>query len=108
MVNMSHTAIMQALGLASMANASIDAMRFGPWQQQGELLIRNRGVVEGCAITKSTTAARNLHIAAGRCFAGGNVFTVAQQDNAASVPPNTGSGAVMVSAYLYPHASGPS
>jgi hypothetical protein len=89
-----------------MANASIDAMRFGPWQQQGELLIRNRGVVEGCAITRSTTAARNLHIAAGRCFAGGNVFTVAQQDNAASVPPNTGGTAVMVSAYLHPHTSG--
>jgi hypothetical protein len=106
MVDMSHTAIMQALGLVSMANASIDALRFGPLQQQGELLIRNRGVVGGCAITRSTTAARNLHIAAGRCFAGGNVFTVAQQDNAASVPPNTGGTAVMVSAYLYPHSSG--
>lgn len=106
MADMSHTAIMQALGLASLANTSIDALRYGPYQQQGELLIRNRGVVEGCAITKSTAAARNLHIAAGRCFAGGNVFTVAQQDNAASVPSNTGGAAVMVSAYLYPRGSG--
>lgn len=49
-IDMIHTAIMQALGLVRMAHTSIDAMRFGPWQQQGEMLIRNRGGVEGCAI----------------------------------------------------------
>jgi hypothetical protein len=106
MVDADHAAVLEALMQANTALRAINALRFGPWQQQGELLIRNRGVVQGCAVSKSTTAARNLNISAGRCFAGGNVFTVAQQDSAASVPPNTGSGAVTVSAYLYPHSAG--
>lgn len=106
MVNMDQSAVMQALILAHMAHTSIDALRFGPWQQQGELLIRNRGVVSGCDVSKSTAAARNLNISSGRCFAGGSVRNVVEGNNAASVPSNTGSVAVTVSAYLYPDASG--
>ena len=56
------------------------------------LEISNRGVVSGCTVTKSTTAARNLHISTGTCFAQGRKFAVADGNNAASVPSNTGSG----------------
>jgi len=107
MVNMNHTAVMQALSLAHMAHEAIEALRFGPWQQRGEIVIRNRGVVSGCTVTKSTTAARNLNIAPGVCFAGGQTYAVIEGNNAASVPANTATTtAVVVSAYLYPHNDG--
>jgi len=107
MVNMDHTAVMQALSLAHMAHEAIEALRFGPWQQRGEIVIRNRGVVSGCTVTKSTTAARNLNIAPGVCFAGGQTYPVIEGNNAASVPANTSTTtAVVVSAYLYPHTDG--
>lgn len=75
-------------------------------QQEGVLTISNRGVVSGCTVSKSTTAARNLHISTGTCFAQGRKFAVADGNNAASVPSNTGSGAVTVFAYLFQDASG--
>lgn len=106
MVNADHAAVLEALMQANTALRAIDALRFGPWQQQGELLIRNSGVVMGCTVSKSTTAARNLNIEAGAVFANGRTYPVNAATNAASVPPNTGSGAVTVSAYLYPHAAG--
>jgi len=74
-------------------------------QQEGVLTIKNRGVVTGCTITKSTTAARNLNIDPGACFAKGQVFGVAAGSNVASVPGNTGTGAATVYAYLYQNAS---
>ncbi len=70
-------------------------------QQEGVLTIANRGVVKGCTITKSSTAARNLNIAGGVCFANGRAYSVADAVNAASVPSNVGSGAVTVYAYLF-------
>lgn len=107
MVNMDHTAVMQALGLARMAHEAIEALRFGPWRQTGEVTIRNRGVVSGCTVSKSTTAARNLNIAPGLCFANGQTYPVVEGTNAASVPANTSTtSAVVVSAYLYPHTGG--
>jgi hypothetical protein len=107
MVNMDHTAVMQALSLAHMAHEAIEALRFGPLQQRGEIVSQNRGVVSGCTVTKSTTAARNLNIAPGVCFAGGMTYPVIEGTNAASVPANTSTTtAVVVSAYLYPHTDG--
>jgi hypothetical protein len=107
MLSMEQTAVMQALWLAHMAHEAIDALRFGPLQQRGEIIIRNRGVVSGCTVTKSTTAARNLNIAPGVCFANGQTYPVIEGNNAASVPANTlMTTAVVVSAYLYPHTDG--
>lgn len=103
MVNMDHTAVMQALSLAKMAHDAIDAMKRGPVRQSGTVTLRNRGVVSGCVVTKSTTAARNLNISSGVCFAGGQTYAVVEGNNAASVPANTGSSAVVVSAYLFPY-----
>ncbi len=107
MVNLDQTAVMQALSLAHMAHEAIDSLRHGPWQQAGEVVLRNRGVVSGCAITKSSSATRNLSISAGACFARGQAYTVLEGENAASVPANLSTTAsVTVSAYLYPYTDG--
>ena len=100
MQNAQVAALKFALTAAAHANYSVRALK-QQIQQEGEITISNRGVVSGCSITKSTTAARNLSIAAGKCFANGRVYSVADGVNAASVPPNTGSGSVVVYAYLY-------
>lgn len=105
MQNMSTAALKYALEQAALANYGVRALRERA-QQEGVFTISNRGVVSGCVVTKSTTAARNLHISAGTCFAQGRIFSVADGNNAASVPSNTGSGSVSVSAYLYQDAGG--
>lgn len=89
-----------AIDQANVANKGVRALhQFA--QQEGILTIKNRGVVTGCTVTKSTTATRNLNISGGTCFANGQVMSVEDGNNAASVPSNTGSGAVVVYAYLY-------
>ncbi|MCL1962262.1 MAG: hypothetical protein FWG56_10960 [Desulfovibrionaceae bacterium] len=93
-----------ALDQAALANYGVRALRQQA-QQQGEITIINRGVVSGCAVSKSTTAARNLSLAAGVCFAHGRAWPVAGGDNAASVPANTGAGPVTVYAYLFKDAA---
>jgi hypothetical protein len=89
-----------ALDQAATANYGVRALRELN-QQEGLIRFVNRGVVSGCAVTKSSTATRNLNIGAGVCFAQGRKFTVAEGANAASVPSNTAGGAVTVYAYLY-------
>ena len=97
-------AVKFAIDQAHIANRGVRALhQFS--QQEGVLEIINRGVVGGCTVTKSTTAARNLHISAGICFAQGRRFPVAAGNNVASVPSNTGAGAVTAFAYLFMDAS---
>lgn len=98
-------AIKYALDQAGVANSSIQALK-QQIQQEGELLIENRGVVSGCTVARSTTAARNLNLAAGVCFANGRSYSVNSGDNMASVPSNIGTGSTTVVAYLYLSASG--
>ena len=98
-------ATMYALEQAAVANRSVRALK-QQIQQEGELLIENRGIVSGCTVTKSTTAARNLHLAAGACFANGRAYSVASGDNVASVPSNIGSGSATVVAYLFLSSAG--
>lgn len=102
--NSEAAALKFALAAAAHANYSVQALK-QQIQQEGEITITNRGVVSGCSITKSATAARNLSIATGKCFANGRVYSVSDGVNAASVPPNTGSGSVVVHAYLYQDAA---
>lgn len=103
MQNMTTAAIKYALDQAALANKGVNALRQQA-QQEGEFTIQNRGVVSGCAASKSGTAARNINISAGTCFANGRVYSVADGVNAASVPSNTGGGSVIVYAYLYKDA----
>lgn len=94
-----------AIDQSALANYTAKALR-EQLQQEGEVTILNRGVVSGCTLVKSTTAARNLSVDAGVAFASGRTYPVGAATNAASVPANTGGGSVTVYAYLYPHADG--
>lgn len=97
--------LLYALQLASLANSGVQNLREVA-QQQGELLIENRGLVRGCDASKSTTATRNLNFTEGVCFAQGRTFSVRGTDNSASVPSNPSSAAVTVQAYLFQSSNG--
>jgi len=98
--NAEAAALLFAMAQAALANRSVQALK-EHLQQESEIVIQNRGVVSGCAITRSTTAARNLNLVSGRCFAHGRVWPVSAGDNAASVPPNISNAPVVVHAYLH-------
>lgn len=100
MQNAFGAALKFALDQAALANYSIRALK-QQLQQEGELTIENKGVVSGCMASKSATAARNLTLTSGICFANGRTYSVADAANAASVPPNIGNSNVTASAYLY-------
>ena len=105
MQNATAAALKFAIDQASLANYGVRALREQA-QQEGVTTILNRGVVSGCTASKSGTAARNLNISAGVCFANGRAYSVSDGTNAASVPSNTGTGSVTVYAYLYQDAGG--
>lgn len=105
MQNETGAALKFALDQAAIANRTGQALK-QQLQQEGEFTIANRGVVSGCTLSKSVTAARNLNITGGRCFAFGRRHPVADASNAASVPANIGSGNVTVYAYLYQDGAG--
>lgn len=98
-------AVKYALDQVGVANRSVQALK-QQLQQEGELLLENRGVVSGCTITKSTTAARNLNLEAGVCFASGRAFSVDSGNNMASVPSNISAGNASAVVYLYRVANG--
>ena len=103
MQNATVAAVKFAIDQAALANYSIQALK-QQLQQEGEITIQNRGVVSGCTATKSVTAARNLTLSTGVCFANGRAYSVAGGVNTASIPSNTGTGSVTVYAYLYQDA----
>ena len=105
MQNATLAALKFSIDQAALANYGVRALREQA-QQQGTFTLINRGVVSGCVVTRSTTAARNLHISAGVCFAQGRSFAVADGNNAASVPSNTGTSSVQVTAFLHQDAAG--
>ena len=105
MQNATAAALKFAIDQASLANYGVRALREQA-QQEGVATILNRGIVSGCTASKSGTAARNLNISSGVCFANGRAYSVADGTNAASVPSNTGAGSVTVYAYLYQDAGG--
>jgi hypothetical protein len=74
--------------------------------QSGRVTVQNRGIITGCVVGKSATAARNLDVSAGRIFQGGRIIPVAGQVNAASVPPNTTAAAAVCWAYLMDDGTG--
>lgn len=106
MQNTSSAVLKYALDQAALANYSIQALK-QQIQQEGKVTIQNKGVVSGCIATKSVTAARNLSLSLGVCFANGRAYSVADGTNSASVPSNTSVvSSVTVSAYLYQNAGG--
>ena len=104
MQNATAAALKFALDQAALANYGVRALREQA-QQEGVVTIKNRGVVKGCSVSKSTTAARNLNITSGVCFANGRAYSVSDGNNAASVPSNIGTSSVVVYAYLFQYAN---
>lgn len=95
--------VMFAMDQAALANRSVQSLKEQA-QQEGEVTIRNRGVVSGCAASKSTTAARNLNLENGVAFMRGRIYAAPAKENAASVPTNTSNSSVTVHAFLYFHS----
>lgn len=98
-------ALKYALDQVGLANSAIRALK-QHLQQEGEVNMANRGLVRGCTVSRSTSAARNLNLAGGICFANGRTYAVAGGENQASVPANIGAGSATVTAYLHPVAGG--
>lgn len=90
----------KAMSEAGLANRELDRLT-SVRMQEGEITIKNRGVVSGCSVSKSTTATRNLDLSAGKCFAHGRTYGVAALSATAAVPSNTGASAATCRAYLY-------
>jgi hypothetical protein len=105
MQNARDAALKYAIEQAALANHGVLTLKEQA-QQQGSITITNRGIVSGCAASKSTTATRNLNLTTGICFASGRSYSVAESTNAASVPSNSGASSVTVYAYLYRDAGG--
>ena len=96
--------LMFAMTQGSVANQSVNALK-EQIQQEGEITLTNRGIITGCTITKSTTAARNLNLVGGSAFMSGRRYLAPSKDNTAIVPPNTTAANVTVKAYLYFNAA---
>lgn len=105
MQNARDAALKYAIEQAALANHGVRTLK-EQVQQQGTFTITNRGVVSGCAISKSITATRNLNLTTGVCFANGRRYSVSDSTNAASVPSNAGASAVVVQAYLFQDVGG--
>lgn len=105
---------MQNALLANLTQASSDAglalreiektlrQRF----QHGRIVIQNRGIIAGCAISKSSNAGRNISVTSGKLFQGGRIIPVYEQVNGASVPPNTSGSSQDCLAYLIADGNG--
>ena len=92
-------ALMEGIGLAGIANK--EALKERTQRRQtGEILLTNKGIISGCAVTKSTTATRNLSCAAGVVFAKGQLFPFIGETNGALVPTNEGQSSQTCYAYL--------
>jgi len=92
-------AIRFAIDQAGVANRAVQALhQFA--QQEGVVTLRNRGVIRGCNVVRSTTSTRRLELAAGACFANGQIMDVPANALAGPVATNTSSGAVTLFAFL--------
>lgn len=91
---------MQGVAQAGLANrelAKLQTIR----RQTGLVTIKNRGVINGCVVSKSGTASRNLGITTGAAFIAGRIFPVAADPAGAAVPSNPGQSSAVCYAYLY-------
>jgi len=98
-------AITAAMSLGGLANREVEKSRTKR-KQTGLVAIQNRGIINGCSVSKSSTATRNLSLAAGSMFSGGQVSPIFALDNGAIVPPNNDVVAKTCYAYLYVDSNG--
>lgn len=92
-------AVEQALAFAGLLEQEMQRQQTVR-HQEGVFTLTNRGIMRGCALSASTTANRNLNIAAGAVFMLGREWGVASVGNAAAVPSNTGGETGTAEAYL--------
>lgn len=105
MQNMVAAVIMQALDLAGLANREIIktlTQRF----QTGEITIFNRGIINGCVVTRSSNATRNLNISAGSIFMHGHILPSPEQLNSAVVPANNSTSPSFCYSYIWIDGNG--
>jgi hypothetical protein len=95
-------AALDGAGLANREMRKTIQYRF----QMGTAVISNRGVVAGCTVTKSSTAIRNLSLAAGSFFADGLTIPCPAMDNSAIVASNSGDAAQICYGYVFVDGTG--
>lgn len=69
--------------------------------QTGEMLIKNRGVVRGCEISKSSDATRNLNCSSGSIFIRGQIIAIPELMNTAYVSSNPSTEEKFCYVYLW-------
>ncbi|KAA0257232.1 hypothetical protein FHQ18_11750 [Deferribacter autotrophicus] len=92
--------LLEALSQAALANREIEKtlnIRF----QTGEIVIYNRGIINGLDVSKSTTATRNVNITSGQVFLEGRVLPVDELANTANIPSNPDTTAKYCYLYAY-------
>lgn len=103
MMNAIVAGVLEASASAGLANREGEKTRTRRIQS-GVMTIINRGIVSGCTVSRSSTATRNINLAAGVAFGNGRLIPMPEEQNGASVPGNPG-GSPQV-CYLYLGASG--
>ncbi len=105
MQNMMNAVLMQAVDLAGLGNKEL-AKTLKQRLQTGQATVFNRGVVNGCTVSKSSNATRNLNLASGSTFMHGRILPAAEALNSAAVPANSGSVGADCYSYLWIDGSG--
>jgi hypothetical protein len=104
-VNELFSGLSYAIGQAGLANKEAEKTRTKRIQS-GVVTIKNRGVIKGCVVSKSTTATRNLSLSNGTAYLHGRIISVKDLVNTATVPENTDTAAKTCTAYLWVDTSG--
>jgi hypothetical protein len=97
--------ILLALDHAGLANREIQKT-IKQRIQSGTALIKNRGVITGCAVTKSVSAVRNLSLSTGSVFMNGAELFCPAFNNAVLIPSNNSGEPVIYYVYLDLDANG--
>lgn len=105
MQNMINAVVMQAMELAGLAHKEL-AKTLSQRMQTGEITIYNRGIINGCAVTKSQNATRNLNLSAGKSFMHARIFTIGEALNSAAVPANPGGASADCYSYIWIDGTG--
>lgn len=95
----------KALFDAGLAHSEIEAIT-SKYIQHGTAKLILRGVQSGCVVTKSTTATRNLNLAAGTLLGGHQLLTVSAQPNGTSIHNNPGATAQVCEVCAIDNGSG--
>jgi len=74
--------------------------------QEGLVTLKNRGVISGCAVSKSSTEVRNVSLAVGRFFLRGRSYDVQAMENCAAIPSNASGVSKTCYVYLWVDSNG--